>query len=92
MLSEVIKKISANVSFRVFKYQGIDQSTRPEVKCFNFIHLTGNLDENTRQKCLIWPCTAYVKTVVAQNKYQMFVHILMEWYTGMKAYCMSSSI
>ena len=31
----------------------------------------------------MWPRTARVKTVVAQSKDSMFVHILMESYTAM---------
>ena len=80
------RKKSENVlNIEVFKCQGIQQSSKPEAKCVKCIHLTGNVDENTRHKCLIWPCTAKfnVKTAVAQSKYSMFVHILMESYTAM---------
>lgn len=70
-------------SENVLNIEGIQQSSKPEAKCVKCIHLTGNVDENTRHKCLIWPCTANVKTAVAQSKYSMFVYILMESYTAM---------
>ena len=78
------RKKSENVlNIEVFKCQGIQQSSKLKAKCINCIQLTGNVDENTRQKCFIWLCTAHVKTAVAQSKYSMFEHILMELHPAM---------